>query len=157
MLKYLAVAGLFMLSATAAARAQVAADDIRIQLFLERSGKLSENVVGSRKSFVNTMTGGGDAGEPAEAVLVTLAFAGPKNTRSSDKIARDVAAVTVTQQARTGPRVLLKRAYGGFMFGEDGKAHKAFLLDNATCAPLEVEVRVGRSRKSAKVDFSCDG
>jgi hypothetical protein len=138
------------------AQAQVAADDIRIQLFLEKSGKLSENIVGSRKSFRNTVSGGGDAGEPADAVLVTLTFTGPRNTRASDKIARDLANITVTQQARTGPRTLLKRAYGGFQFGEDGRSHKAFLLDNATCAPLEVDVRVGRSRKTVKVDFQCD-
>jgi hypothetical protein len=142
---------------TTAASAQVAADDIRMQLFLERSGRLSENIVGSRKNFTNTISGGGDAGEPAEAVLVTLVFTGPKNTKSSDKIARDVANITVTQQAKTGSRTLLKRAFGGFQFGEDGKAHKAFLLDNATCAPLEVDVRVGRSRKTAKIDFRCDG
>jgi hypothetical protein len=49
----------------------------------------------------------------------------------------------------------LKRAYGGFHFGDDGRGHKAFLLDGATCAPLEVDVRVGRSRKSARIDFSC--
>jgi len=63
--------------------------------------------------------------------------------------------VTVTQTAKTGQRILLKRAYGGFLFGADGKAHKAFLLDAATCAPIEIETKVGRSRKVAKVAFSC--
>jgi hypothetical protein len=147
----------FVLALLAASpvQAQVAIDDVRIQLFLERSGRLSDNIIGSSRRFVNTVRGEGDAGEPAEAVLVTLVFTGPKNARSSDKIARDMANVTVTQTAKTGPRVLLKRAYGGFHFGDDGRSHKAFLLDAATCAPLEVDVRVGRSRKTAKVDFSC--
>jgi hypothetical protein len=139
------------------ALSQVTAEDVRIQLFLEKSGRLSDNIVGQKKSFVDTATGGGDAGEPADAVLVTLVFTGPRNARASDKIARDMASVTVTQTAKTGPRVLLKRAYGGFQFGADGRAHKAFLLDGATCAPLEVDVRVGRSRKTAKVDFACGG
>ncbi|MCX7323521.1 MAG: hypothetical protein NTZ14_03610 [Hyphomicrobiales bacterium] len=138
------------------ASAQVAIDDIRLQLFKERSGSLSENIVGSTKSFVNTPSGGGDAGEPAEAILVTLVVTGPKNSKSSDKVARDLASITVTQTAKTGPRVLLKRAYGGFQFGVDGKSHKAFLLENATCAPLEVDVRLGRSRKTVSIPFSCD-
>jgi hypothetical protein len=138
------------------ASAQVAIDDIRLQLFKERSGSLSENIVGSKKSFVNTPSGGGDAGEPAEAILVTLVVTGPKNSKSSDKVARDLASITVTQTAKTGPRVLLKRAYGGFQFGADGKSHKAFLLENATCAPLEVDVRLGRSRKTVSIPFSCD-
>jgi hypothetical protein len=137
------------------ASAQVAVEDIRMQLFLERSGKLSDNIVGTKKNFRNTVIGEGDAGEPAEAILVTLLITGPKNAKSSDKIARDLASVTVTQASKQGPKVLLRRAYGGFLFGEDGKAHKAFMLDNATCAPLEVDVKLGRSRKTAKIDFTC--
>jgi hypothetical protein len=151
------LAGLFlMIACSTDVSAQVAIDDIRLQLFKERSGLLSENVAGHKKTFVNTPKGEGDIGEPAEAVLVTLAFTGPKNGRASDKIARDMASVTVTQVAKTGPRVLLKRAYGGFQFGEDGKSHKAFLLDSATCGALEVDVRLGRSRKTTKVNFACD-
>jgi hypothetical protein len=151
------LAGSFLIIASSAdVSAQVAIDDIRLQLFKERSGALSDNIAGSGKSFVNTPKGGGDAGEPADAVLVTLAFTGPKNSKASDKIARDLASVTVTQVAKTGPRVLLKRAYGGFQFGEDGRSHKAFLLEGATCGALEVDVRLGRSRKSTKVAFTCD-
>lgn len=146
------MAGLF---AGQEVHAQVAVEDVRVQMFLERSGTLSENIVGSKKSFRNMVTGEGDAGEPAESVLVTLVITGPKNTVSSDKIARDLASVTVTQNTKQGPKVLLRRAYGGFRFGETGKIHKAFYLDNATCAPLEVDVRLARSRKTAKVEFSC--
>lgn len=156
MFRLLSVIGICFFASLCAASAQVAVDDIRLQLFKERSGTLSENIAGSKKSFVNTPAGGGDAGEPAEALLVTLAFTGPKNTKSSDKIARDLASVTVTQTAKTGPRTLLKRAYGGFQFGEDGKSYKAFLLESATCGALEVDVRLGRSRKTTKLDFKCD-
>jgi hypothetical protein len=133
----------------------VAVEDVRVQLFLERSGKLSDNIVGSKKAYHNTVIGEGDAGEPAESVLVTLVITGPKNAKSSDKIARDLASVTVTQQSKQGPKVLLRRAYGGFLFGEQGRVHKAFFVDNATCAPLEIDVKLGRSRKTAKVDFTC--
>lgn len=156
MLRLSSGAAIALICSISAADAQVAVEDVRIQIFGERSGAFSENLVGSRKTFKNTVRGEGDAGEPAEQVLVTLVFTGPKNSRSSDKIARDLASVTVTQSAKTGPRTLLKRAYGGFQFGESGRYHKAFMLDNATCAPLEVDVRLGRSRKTAKIDFACD-
>jgi hypothetical protein len=145
---------LALLAATPAA-AQVAIQDIRMQLFLERSGKLSENIVGSNKAFHNTIIGAGDAGEPAESILVTLVITGPKDSRSSDKIARDLASVTVTQKGQKGSKVLLRRAYGGFLFGETGRVHKAFWLDNATCDTLEVEVKLGRSQKKATVPFTC--
>ena len=148
---YLAI-GVLM---AAPALAQVAIEDIKIQLFLERSGKLSDNIVGAKKKFHNSVIGEGDAGEPAESVLVTLVISGPKNTVSSDRIARDLASVTVSQSGKQGTKVLLRRAYGGFRFGDDGKIHKAFYLDNATCAPLEVDVKLARSRKTAKIDFTC--
>jgi hypothetical protein len=157
MLRTLCLSAFFFAAYTPMAAAQVIAQEVRMQLFLEKSGSFSENIVGLRKIFENVVTGGSESGEPADAVLVTLVFTGPKNTRSSDKIARDMANITVTQSAKTGPRVLLKRAYGGFQFSGDGRAYRAFLLDGATCAPLEVDVRVGRSRKTAKVDFRCDG
>ncbi len=144
-----------LMAAAGPAAAQVAIADIRMQLFLERSGTFSDNLVGAKKALHNTIIGEGDAGEPADAVLVTLAFTGAKNSRSSDKIARDLAAITVRQKTKTGEKILLKRVYGGFLFGESGRAHKAFLLDNATCAALEVEVKVGRSTRTAKLDFTC--
>jgi hypothetical protein len=50
----------------------------------------------------------------------------------------------VKQSAGDVTKTLLYRAYGGFSFGPDGQAHRAFLLDDATCAPLEIEVKVGR-------------
>ena len=47
------IPGAFLLcTMSSAASAQVAVDDVRLQLFKERSGTLSENIVGSRKSFV---------------------------------------------------------------------------------------------------------
>jgi hypothetical protein len=136
------------------ALAQVSVEDVQLQLFLEKSGKLSENLVGTKKKFVNTPAGEGDAGEPADSLIVTLTFAGPKNTTSSDKIARDVASITVTQMTKAGPKVL-RKAYAGFRFGENGKAFKTFSMDGATCLPLEVEVKVGKTRKAAKIDFEC--
>ncbi len=129
--------------------------DMKIQLFLEKSGTLSENLVGTKKAFVNTVLGEGEAGEPADAVLITLVFEGTKNSRASDKLARDLAQVKVTQATKAGTRIVLNRVYGGFIFGDTGLAHKALIIDNATCDPLEVEAKIGKTRKLAKIDFSC--
>ena len=155
MLRLTAVLFLFATTLFAGpASAQVAVEDVQIQLYLEKSGKLSENLVGTKKKLMNTPAGEGDAGEPADSILVTLAFTGPKNTTSSDKIARDVASITVTQKTPAGLKVL-RKAYASFRFGENGKAYKAFSMDGATCLPLEVEVKVGKTRKSVKLDFEC--
>ena len=47
--------------------------DVKAQLFLENSGKLSDNIADAKKSFRNTVLGEGEAGEPADAILVTHA------------------------------------------------------------------------------------
>lgn len=140
---------------SSSAHAQVAIAEIRAQLFLERSGKLSEDIVPADKTLRDTLTGEGEIAEPADAVLVTLVMTGPKNTKSSTKIARDLVVVTVKQKTKAGEKILLSRPFGGFLFGETGRIHKAFLIDNATCAPLSIEVRVGKSSKAAKLDFAC--
>ncbi len=144
-------------AAEATSTVPVVLQDLKVQLFLEGSGTLSENLVGTKKKLHNTVLGEGDAGEPADALFVTLQFQGTKNTRSSDKLARDLAQVKVTQFTKAGNKILLNRVYGGFVFGESGLAHKAFVIDNATCAPIEVEAKIGKSRKVAKIDFSCGG
>lgn len=139
----------------AASTVPVVLQDLKVQMFLERSGTFSENIVGSKKTFHNTILGEGDAGEPADALLVTLVFQGQKNSKGSDKLARDMAQVKVTQTTKAGNKILLNRVYGGFVFGDTGMAHKAFLVDNATCAPIEIEAKIGKSRKVAKIEFRC--
>ena len=133
----------------------IAVKDIAIQLFLERSGKLSGNIAGSKKTFHNTVIGEGDAGEPADSLLVTITFEGTRNSRGSDKVASALAQVKATQSARQGKKILLNKAYGGMLFGEDGLSHKAFMVDAATCAPIEIEAKIGRSIRTASVEFSC--
>lgn len=137
------------------ASAQVSIVDIRAQLFLERSGRLSRNLVGTDAVFFNTIIGGGDAGEPAEALLVTVVFAGPPDSRSSDTDAREFAAVTVRDARENSGKVLASRSFRGLLFGESGRVHKPILLENVTCTRLEIEARSGASVKTAQLDFRC--
>lgn len=129
--------------------------DLQAQLFLEKSGKFSGNVIGSGKNFHNTVIGEGDAGEPADAVLITIVFEGTKNTRASDKVASALAQIKISQAGKQGKKILLNKAYGGMLFGDNGLAHKAIMVDNATCAPLEIEAKIGKSSKSATIEFNC--
>lgn len=140
----------------ALAQEGVAIAGIRMQAFLERSGRWSEDLAAQKKPFKNLPRADGDLGEPANALLVTLVFSGPKNGEGSRSIARDMAQVTVKQTAGDVTRTLLYRAVGGLSFGSDGQTHKAFLLDDAACAPLEVDVKVGRTRKVQMLDLSCE-
>jgi hypothetical protein len=156
MTRHLIVACAMTLAVASPAAAQVVADEIKVQFLLEQTGKLSDNIAGAKAPFKNAVLAGGGAGEPADALLITLGFTGAKNTRASDKIARDVAAVTVTQTTKAGPKILLKRAFAGFQFSDMGKAYKAFSLENATCAPLEITVKVGKTQKTTAIDFECE-
>ena len=140
----------------ALAQESVAITGIRMQAFLERSGRWSDDLAAQKKPFKNLPQAGGDLGEPANAILVTLVFSGPKNGEGSRSIARDMAQVNVKQSAGGVTKTLLYRAFGGFSFGADGLTHKTFMLDDATCSPLEVEVKVGRTRKVQMLDLSCE-
>jgi hypothetical protein len=152
-----AVVPLALAAGAALAEAEgIAVADIKAQVFLQGSGRWSEDISAAKKAFRNLPRPGNELGEPAEAMLVTLVFSGPKNSEGSRTLARDMALVTVKQTKGDTTRTLLYRAFGGFRFGDSGVAHRAFLLDEATCAPLEIEVKVGRSRKIETLDLACD-
>jgi hypothetical protein len=145
-----------LLALPAFAQESVAITGIRMQAFLERSGRWSDDLAAMKKPFKNLPQAGNELGEPANTILVTLVFSGPKNGEGSRSIARDMAQVSVKQTAGDVTKTLLYRAFGGLSFGPDGKTHKAFVLDDATCAPLEIEVKVGRTRKVQDLDLSCE-
>ena len=134
----------------------IAVSEVKAQAFLERSGRFSDDLSGAKKTWKNLGLPANELGEASTGILVTLVFAGPKNTESSRNLARDMAQVTVKQTKEDATRTLLFRAYGGFAFGDSGTAHKAFLLDDATCAPLEIDVKIGRSRRTETLDLQCD-
>lgn len=130
--------------------AEVRIADVKAYLFLERAGKLSEDVVGA-PPFMNLPKGGGPNHESATGILVDLTFSGDKN--SAPKYA--TATVDIIQSGRAGQRIVTHKAFTNFIFGADGVEHKAFFLEGATCMPLAIEVRAGKSEKTAKLDFQC--
>jgi hypothetical protein len=124
--------------------------DVMASLFYERAGKFSENIVGA-PGFENLAKGGGADRDTATAVLFDLTFAGDKNAAPK----YSTATVDVTQTSRTGQQIVTHKAFTNFIFGAEGIEHKAFLVENATCMPMAVDVHAGRTAKNVKLEFQC--
>jgi hypothetical protein len=144
---FLAAAAAFAASPASAADVRIA--DIKAFLFLERTGKLSANIIGA-PTFTDLAKGGGDQ-EPATGVFVDLTFTGEKN--SAPKYA--TATVNLIQTGKAGQQIVTHRAFTNFIFGADGIQHKALFIEGATCMPVSIEVKTPKAEKSAKLDFEC--
>lgn len=138
------------LASSNAAAAELKIVDVKASLFWEHAGKLSDNIVGA-PIFDNLAKGGGPDNETATAILFDLTFAGDKN--AAPKYA--TATVDISQSSRTGQQIVTHKAFTNFMFGADGIQHKAFLVENATCMPLTLDVRAGKTAKNVRLDFQC--
>jgi hypothetical protein len=132
-----------------ATAAELKITDIKAYLYLEHAGKLSDNIVGA-PPFENVAKGGGADHDPATAILFDLTFAGDKN--ASPKYA--TATVDVTQSSRSG-QIVTHKAFTNFIFGADGIQHKVFLVENATCMPIVVDVRANKTARNVRLDFQC--
>ena len=149
-MRQICLSGLLLVLALApAGAAELKIIDAKASLFWEHAGKFSDNIVG-QPAFENLAKGGGADHDTASAVLVDLVFQGDKN--ASPKYA--TATVDITQSSRTG-QVVTHKAFNNFVFGADGIQHKIFLLENATCAPMSVDIRAGKTAKTIKLDFAC--
>jgi hypothetical protein len=138
--------------ATAANAQDVRVGDLKAQLWLEGSGRLSEDVLAmSNPKLANLPRGEGVFAEPANTVVITVPFLGAKNTQPKHASA-NVNVVTIN---RTGQRRVEARPQLGFVFGESGSVSRAIILENVTCSKVEVEVKVRNQVKRAKLDFTC--
>ncbi len=143
-----AVAGLSIAGSAQAADLKIV--DVKAYVFLERAGKLSDDIVGG-PPLVDAPKGGAPGGDTATGVLLDFVFSGDPNF--APKYA--VATIDLTQTNQTGQQLVTHKAFTGFRFGDDGLEHKAIYLENATCAPLLIKVRAGKSEKQTQIDFSC--
>lgn len=152
------VSAVAALSASAALAAsgtpEVKIVDIKAYVFLEHADKLSDDLVGT-EGLLNLPRGGAPGGNSATGVLIDLTFAGDRN--ASPKASKAPAAtVDLTQTNRDGGRIVTHKTFDTIAFGPEGVAHRAVFLDGATCMPLDIDVRAGRTSKSARIDFQCD-
>jgi len=151
-MRRLLLSGLALLALPASARAaDIAISDIKGYLFLEKAGKLSDNVVGG-PVLLNVPRGGAPNGDSASGVMLDFVFTGDKN--SQPKFA--VASIDVTVAKKFGQPVVTHKAFANFAFGPDGITHKPLFLENSTCLNMTIEVHAGKSNKDAKLAFACD-
>jgi len=154
----LALAGAVGMFACLAASPALAQQDVRVTdlkafVFLERSGRLSADLLANPAANLrNIAFGQGEGGEPATGLIITVTLSGQKNTTPRYAAAN----VTITQTSRTGQKSLINRALEGFVFGEEGTVIRPLMIENATCQKIEVEVRTQRSSRKAALDFQCD-
>ena len=144
-----AILALALVSGAGAAELKIV--DIKAFAFLERAGKLSDNLVGG-EPLLNAPRGGAPGGDTATGVLLDFTFQGDKN--ASPKYA--TAIIDLTQTNHAGEKVVTHKAFTNFVFGEQGVTHKAVFLEGSTCAPIGVEVHAGHTSKSTSLDFQCD-
>jgi hypothetical protein len=138
----------FLIGIANAQTAQI--EDIRVQLFYERSGTLSEDLTKLKKvSLWNTIIGEGDAKEPANSFLVSVEVRGkPESFNKGESIA-----VTVFDKAKKS--MVMQRRFDGLLFGKDGRLVKPVFVENRTCAPLEITARGKSSVKTVTLPFAC--
>ena len=151
MLRSAMILGLLLIGGASAAAADLKITDIKARLYLEATGAFSEPL--AAEELQNLAKGDGPDHRLASAVLIELTFAGDKN--ASPKFA--TAVVDVTQTDHAGRAVVTHKGFTHFVFGPDGVEHKAFLLEDATCMPMQVDVHANKSSKSLRLPFSCKG
>ena len=136
--------------ASSAAAADIKAEDIQAFLFLEKAGKLSDNIADATP-LTDLPRGGAPGDDSATGVLLDFTFSGDKNSRP--KYA--TATVDITQSGYARQPIVTHKAFANFAFGADGVTHKAVYMENATCLTLQIEVHAGKSVKDAKLVFQC--
>src|SRR3954454_4443705 len=140
------------LASTAQAKGQDAVakiEELRVQLFYERSGTLSPSIA-SPATFNawNTMIGEGDAKEPANDLIVSAVL-----SVKTDQ-ANVSTPLTITVKGKGG-KVLAERTFKGLFFS-GGKVVRAVLVPNAACAgSINVETHLGAEKKRTSVTLGC--
>ena len=130
-------------------------EDIRVQLFYEYDGTLSDDLT-KRKDLAlsNTMTGEGNAKQPANSFLVAVSVRGQPDT--FDKAA--ALTVTVTTEGKRKAKVAEKAFGSGILFGPEGKVVKAMFVHDSVCAPLLVTAKLrSGAAKTFTLPFKCGG
>ena len=123
--------------------------DIRAQLMLERTGTLSRDITAPpRFTLFNTVIGEGDAGEPANDMLVTVTMTSSRDEENANR------PLVVTVRGRGG-RVLAQRSYGGMLFTGGRSVHFLQVRDISCAGDVTIEAVYGGQRRSERLSFSC--
>ena len=149
LLSQLSIVGLFMFLLVVSAAAQsLRVEQIRVQLFLEHSGKLSDDLIRTKPTLWNTLAGEGEAGEPASSFLISIVVTG-KESRNDAVVVR----VTNSKSKKT----LVSRRFTSLAWREDDRSQavKAIFVEDRLCAPIRIVARTRSSQKIVDVPFEC--
>ena len=151
-LKLALAAGLLTLTSQMAAAQNATVEDIRVQLFYEYDGTLSDDVT-KRKDLTlrNTMIGEGDSKQPANSFLVAVAVKGQPETFDKD------AALTITVATNDKRKSkVAEKAFSGILFGPEGRVVKAILVNDRVCLPMTVTAKLkSGASKTFTLPFKC--
>jgi hypothetical protein len=146
-----ASAGL-VLSCGGAMAQEVRLGDLRAHLYLEKSGKLSDDVLAIKNAKLTDLPRGeGVFGEPANTVVLNVQLLGAPNTQPRHASAM----VNITTTNRAGQRRTETRPLLGFVFGDDGKLNRPIVIADVTCSKVEIEVKSRAATKRAELPFTC--
>ncbi len=150
--RFVGAVALAAATAGGASAQEVRLGDLRAHLYLERSGRLSDDILALKEPNLKDLPRGeGVFGEPANTVVLNVTLLGAPNTQPKHASAL----VNVTTTNRTGQRRTETRPLMGFVFGADGRLNRPIVLDNVTCSQVEIEVKSRSAAKRARLDFAC--
>jgi hypothetical protein len=148
----LIAAAALIASSFAVAAQDVRLGDISARLYLEGSGKLSDDLLKIKDAkLADLPRGEGVFGEPANTVIFNISLLGAKNTLP--KHANAIATIVTTN--RTGQRRTETRPLLGFVFNSEGVLNRPIIVENATCSKVEIEVKSRGVSKRAALEFTC--
>lgn len=137
------------LAAAPKAALQPKIEAVRAQLFYEKTGVLSPNVAPPANFAVfNAMIAEGDAKEPANDVLVSVALSVPGDEANVDTPLE----LKITGK---GGKVITRRVFRSLFF-KGGKSVKAMFAPDAVCiGKAKIEASIGSESRAVNVEFNC--
>lgn len=126
-------------------------EGIRVQLFYEYDGTLSDDLARRKDvALSNVMIGEGDARQPANSFLVSVGVRGEPDT--FDK----AAALTITVTDDKRKTKVADKTFNGILFGAKGLVVKPLFVADRICNPLTVTAKLkSGSTKTVKLPFRC--
>jgi hypothetical protein len=148
--KIIILAAAAFLTASAAAETQtVHLDDIKVQLFYEDSGLLSDDLTKKKDMALwNTIIGEGSSGGPAKSFLASIVLRSEPNSFLKQEVV-----VTIVDDRKKVK--LMERRFGRLWFGKDGRLVKPVFVENRTCNPTTITVSIKRDSKQVTLPFEC--
>ena len=120
-------------------------ESIRVHLFKENTGTLSDDIVTNNPGLWNVIIGDNQA----NSFLVSIVISGKPDSYDKN------GAVVVSVFDDDTKRRVVKRSFRGFLFGKSGRTYKPILVDNLTCSRVRIVARSQAGEKSETVTFKC--